>query len=59
MNRGKTINLKGYQINENNLIMALQEILLEKEVTQIDQSEFQAKLESLQRNELQKLLLMH
>ena len=56
---GKSINLKGYQINEDNLIMALQEILLENAEAQMNQSKFQTNLENLQKEELQKLLLMH
>ena len=56
---GKTINLRGYQINENNLTMALQEMLLEREATQEGLTEYQSDLESLQREELQKLLLKY
>ena len=55
----KMINLKGYQINENNLIMALQEMLLEDVEVQINQLKFQFDLENLQKEELQKLLLLH
>ena len=56
---GKLVNLKGHQITENTSTMALQEILLEDVEGWENQSNFQIDLECLQREELQKLLLLY
>ena len=45
---GKTINLTGYQIYEDNMTMAVQELLLENAEAQMNQPEFQPDLGELE-----------
>ena len=53
---GQIITLRGYQINDNNLTMALQEVLFDKEVMQMNHLEVYIELEKVQEEELQQLL---